>query len=239
MEWSPVEGAGATRIVKFFVFAGGDGGPNAPRQLSANLDTFGEKYVPNLCNNCHGGSYLPAAATPTFAEINMGSSFRELDTATYKYPGGRTTPDATEKAAFHQQNTIARGANGESVSVQPIKDLIDGWYAGGTDDQDNSFTPPNFSGSPESTLYLDVVRHSCRTCHVALDSDINWTDYTQLKTYRGFGDFFKDFVLCNTRIMPHSVITYRNFWLSASPHRPATLRTFQDGTDWEEIGVCE
>lgn len=239
MEWSPVEGAGTTRIVKFFVYIGADGGPNAPREFSANLDTFGEKFVPNLCNNCHGGSYFPVGATPSFAEINMGASFRELDIATYKYPDGRLTPDATEKAAFKAQNLIARGANGETVSIQPIKDLIDGWYVGGTDDQDNTYTPPAFSGAPENTLYQDVIRHSCRTCHVALDSDLDWTDYEQLKLRRGFGDFLKDFVLCETRIMPHAVITYRNFWLSAAPHRPAAFRNYQDGSDWEEIGPCE
>lgn len=239
MEWSPVEGAGTTRIVKFFVYLGADNGPNAPRVTSANLDTFGEKYVPNLCNNCHGGSYIGVGTTPTFANINMGSSFRELDTATYKYPGLALTPDAAAKTAFKEQNNIVRAANGDNISVQVIKDLIDGWYAGGTDDQDNTYTPPAFAGTPEKALYQDVVRHSCRTCHVALETDINWTDYEQLKLRRGFGDFLKDYVLCETRIMPHAVITYRNFFLSSLPHRPAILRDFVDGSDWEEIGPCE
>ncbi|HSE64301.1 MAG TPA: hypothetical protein VLG15_11895, partial [Thermoanaerobaculia bacterium] len=242
MEYSTVTGQGSTRIVKFFVFAGADFGPNAPRQPSANLDKFGEKFVPNLCLNCHGGSYFPPTTGPTFADIDMGSSFRELDTATYKFPGLRLTPNATEKAAFKQQNEVVRGASNSTISVKGIKDLISGWYPGASTDQDNSFTPPGWTGNPRQTLYHDVVKASCRTCHVALGPgtgdqfDVDWTTYDQLK---GRHDFLKGFVLCEDRFMPHAVITYRNFWLSGSPHRPASLRTFQDGSNWTQLGICQ
>ena len=124
MEYSPVEGQGATRVVKFFVYAGAGGGANAPRVEFADLDGFGPKFVPNLCNNCHGGDYNPAnAAAPTFAEINMGAAFRELDIATYKFPGGRLVANNAEKDAFRTQNLIVKGAAaGETISLQGIKD---------------------------------------------------------------------------------------------------------------------
>jgi len=248
MEYSPVEGQGTTRVVKFFVFAGGDFKANAPRSTSANLDGFEAKYVPNLCLNCHAGTtYGPSVpAAPTFAEINMGAVFRELDYATYKFPDGREPADinATEKAAFKRQNEIVKGAaSGDTITIQPIKDLIAGWYAGGTDDQDNNFTPAGWVGAPQQGLYHDVVKQSCRTCHVALDAStdpggIGWITYEQLRSVREFG-LLESFALCTPRIMPHSVITYRNFWLSASPHRPASLRTFTNGSGWSEIGPCE
>ena len=242
MEYATVAGQGATRIVKFFVFAGADFGPNAPRQPSANLDGFGEKFVPNLCLNCHGGSYSPPATGPTFTDVNMGSSFRELDIATYKFPGGRLTANAAEKAVFKQQNEVVRGASNSTISVKGIKDLISGWYPGASADQDNSFTPPGWAGNPRQALYHDIVKASCRTCHVALgpgtgdEFDVDWTTYDQLKNRRGF---LKSFVLCEDRFMPHAVITYRNFWLSGSPHRPAVLRTFQDGSNWAQLGPCQ
>ncbi|HEV8658603.1 MAG TPA: hypothetical protein VGS96_08230 [Thermoanaerobaculia bacterium] len=243
MEYGPVFGQGATRIVKFFVFAGNGGGANATRQTGADLDGFGVKFVPNLCLNCHGGNYNPAnPAAPTFAETNMGASFRELDTATYKFPGFRLAPNATEKAAFHQQNTIVKGLNaGDTIAIQPIKDLITGWYAGGTDDQDNSYTPPGWVGAPQQNLYRDLIRHSCRTCHVAQDADtsnfgIGWITYDQLKQRHGLLQYF---VLCDGRFMPHAVTTYRNFWLSASPHQPAVLRDFSNGAGWPALGVCQ
>jgi hypothetical protein len=243
MEYGPVEGQGTTRIVKFFVFKGGDFARNAPRAPSADLDGFGEKFVPNLCLNCHGGNYLPAnAAAPTFAEINMGASFRELDIATYKFPGGRLLADNAEKTAFRQQNLIVKGAAaGDTITIQPIKDLISGWYPAASIDQDNSFTPGGWTGAPQQDLYHDVVKQSCRTCHVALDADssefgLGWISYEQLQLRY---DFLQGFVLCESRVMPHAVTTYRNFWLSTGPHRPAVLRDFVDGADWPALGVCQ
>ena len=243
MEYSPVEGQGTTRIVKFFVFVGNGNGAAATRQAGAELDGFGVKFVPNLCLNCHGGSFSPAnVAAPTFAEVNMLASFRELDTATYKFPGGRLTPNNTEKDAFKQQNLIVKGLNtGDTLTRQAIKDLISGWYPGASSDQDNSYTPTGWTGSPQQGLYHDVVKNSCRTCHIAFVSSensggFNWNRYDQLKARHGF---LSSFVLCEARYMPHAVITYRNFWLSGSPHRPGSLRNFSDGANWTALGMCQ
>src|SRR6185369_4706569 len=124
------EGQGTTKIVKFFVFSGGSGGRDAPRQGGADLDGFGVKFVPNLCNNCHGGNYSPNnPASPTFAEINMLASFRELDLETFLFPGGRTTATSAEQDRFRQQNQLVGSAG--TISVQAIKDLITNWYAAG------------------------------------------------------------------------------------------------------------
>lgn len=242
MEYGPVEGQGPTRIVKFFVYTGGDFAANAPRAAAADLDGFGPKFVPNLCNNCHGGNYSPAnAAAPTFAEINMGASFRELDIATFKFAEGRLVANNIEKTAFRSQNLIVKGAAvGDSIAIQPIKDLIAGWYPGASIEQDNSFTPPGWVGAPQQDLYHNVVKQSCRTCHVGLDAEpssagIGWITYEQLRIRRGVLDYY---VLCDGRFMPHAVTTYRNFWLSASPHRPAVLRTFSNGPGWQPIGPC-
>jgi len=242
MEYGPVEGQGTTRIVKFFVFNGGNGADTAPRAAAADLDGFEPKFVPNLCLNCHGGNYNPLnPAAPTFAEINAGASFRELDIGTYKFPGGRLVADNAEKIAFKIQNLIVKGAApGDTITIQPIKDLIAGWYPGASVEQDNTFTPTGWLGLPQQDLYRDVVKQSCRTCHVAQDADtsnngVGWISYGQLQLRRSLLDTY---VLCDSRVMPHAVITYRNFWLSASPHRPAVLRTFSNGAGWPAIGPC-
>jgi hypothetical protein len=242
MEYSPIEAHGATPqsqpIVKFFVFAGNGGQQSASRATSADLDGFGQKYVPNLCLNCHGGNYSPS--TPlTFADVDMRANFRELDTATYKFPGGRTTPNSTEDAQFRQQNQLIAAA-GSHVTTQAIRDLIAGWYAG-PGGEDNTWTPSGWSGNPQQGLYHDVVKRSCRTCHVALDDGttqdkLDWVTYDQLKLRH---DFLKSIVLCSGRLMPHAVVTYRNFWLSGSPHRPGVLRTYTDGSAWTALGDCQ
>jgi len=244
MEYGPVEGQGATRIVKFFVYNGGNGADTAPRAPAADLDNFEPKFVPNLCLNCHGGNYNPAnPASPTFAEINTVASFRELDIATYKFPGGRLVANNPEKTAFRQQNLIVKGAApGDTITIQPIKDLIAGWYPAASIEQDNAFTPAGWAGAPRQGLYHDVVKQSCRTCHVALDADtsnngIGWISYEQLRLRREFG-ILQNIALCEGRFMPHAVITYRNFWLSASPHRPAVLRDFTNGAGWPALGPC-
>lgn len=247
MEYGPVAGQGPTRIVKFFVYAGADFAANAPRAPAADLDGFGPKFVPNLCLNCHGGNYNPDnAASPTFAEVNMGATFRELDIETYKFPEGRLLANNAEKTAFRQQNLIVKGlAPTDTITNQPIKELIAGWYPGASIEQDNTFTPTDWAGAPRQGLYHDVVKQSCRTCHIALDADtgefgLGWITYDQLRFRRNLNEFANlgRYVLCGSRIMPHAVITYRNFWLSTSPHRPAVLRTFSNGTGWPAIGPC-
>jgi hypothetical protein len=175
----------------------------------------------------------------------MGAHFRELDYATYKFPGGRVVPDAAEKDRFKFQNLLVANA-GSGCASKGIRKLIAGWYPGASTDQDNNgYTPPDWTGSPRNTLYHQIVKASCRTCHVAFDEDtspedtavgtINWTAYDQLKLRHGF---LKSFVLCDDRFMPHAVITYRNFWLSGSPHQPGVLRTYSDGSAWTALGDC-
>lgn len=85
------------------------------------------------------------------------------------------------------------------------------------------------------------MKQSWRTCHVAQDADpsdfgIGWITYAQLQQR---SDSLENFVLCRGRYMPHAVITYRNFWLSGSPHRPAVLRDFSNGAGWPAIGPCQ
>lgn len=242
MEFSPVEGD-VTPIVKFFVYAG----VGEVRQPAADLDGFGAKFVPNLCLNCHGGSYFnPIPAS--LADVNMGSSFRELDLATYKFPGLRTTANAAEQAAFKKQNQLITASAG--AARLPITQLIDGWYApAGTGlTQDNSFTPAAWAGAPQQTLYHDVVKVSCRTCHIAFVSadnagGIDWNRYDQLRPRR---NDVRDLVIgpaisdTAARVMPHALVTYRNFWIEQVPsHRPTRLWNYSDATPpgWVAIGA--
>src|SRR5262249_121722 len=77
MECSPVEGGEFAKVpvVKFYVYESRD--PEAKRLTSANLDGVGEKFVPNLCLNCHGGDYDAVVGEAAGSAIKMKTYFRE------------------------------------------------------------------------------------------------------------------------------------------------------------------
>ena len=89
MEYTPLASASSgtgidPRVVKFFVYGAGGQLVN-----SADLDGFGQKFVPGLCQNCHGGDRFTIASTAalpvaTADEVRLrpdptqvGASFRQ------------------------------------------------------------------------------------------------------------------------------------------------------------------
>jgi hypothetical protein len=191
MEWSQIEGQSGA-IVKFFVYGSGGFPDPSPDQdvIQEGIDLgVGTKFVPNLCLECHGDTQ---------------AKFREFDTATFKYPGGRSGPNATEQAAFKRQNLIVRGRDQDiTLSTRAIKDLINGWYGiaeikVGTSflyidphpsfaSEMNNWFPSSSSSSFGSSgssgwsgqvdLYQKVVAKSCRTCHISFGDGLNWASY--------------------------------------------------------------
>lgn len=244
----------AGRVVKFFVYAGNGGLGLAKLVNSANLDGFGEKFVPNLCQNCHGGEFYNPAITsaPTPLEISLrpnpiaiGASFREFDIPAFRFPGGAINPTALTQQALYDLNQLVKLSGPQPAIV----DLIDGWYATAPPAQDNNWAPAAWKTpavpAQAEPLYRNVVARSCRTCHVAFGSDpvpfgIDWTTYAQFRSHRGGVDSY----VCGTnKFMPHALITYKNFWLSTAPSRPAALQSFQipggPPFDWAQFASCD
>jgi hypothetical protein len=235
MEYSAIEGAeGAGKIVKFYVFKGGN--VSGPRLLSVSLETNGqEKYVPGLCVVCHGGTYSPdMSSNITPDEADLGSSFREFDLATFKYP--TATPRSSQEASFKRLNEIVT----DTKPAPAISDLVSGWYRSSAV-QDNDFIPSDWKGDAQSKLYKNVVAKSCRTCHVALvssysNSVMSWTSYNQFQAEKGR---IQSFVCGKNKFMPHAFVTFSNFWLRDDKSGPATLASFKD-TNWDPpFGDCK
>jgi hypothetical protein len=251
MEWSPVEPTQNPNVVKFFIYNGATA--TAPSTRSVDLDGGGQKYVPQLCANCHGGDY-------TSGNPEMHASFREFDLATFKLPGGREVPDVDERAGFKRQNLLVRGDHStDNISTSAIKDLIDGWYGItqiGTGFSDSPFTgqysnwfPPGWSDAPGASsthtsheyLYRTVVAKSCRTCHVAFTNNIDkgpqnkgidWTTFDQFNSDKSailFYVFPSNINQAPNPSMPHSFVTYKNFWSSRNPSESQILTNF---TGW-------
>jgi hypothetical protein len=228
MEYAPVEVyEGVGPIVKFFVYKGRSA--SSPRLGSADLDDFGQKFVPNLCLNCHGGtsnlagvSLAPIVPGPgmfgwvnilfallqRFAELqniaNDPSSFLPFDLPTLKYP--TAAPQATQEAAFKTLNSHVKDTNPRTGIV----DLVNGWYAGNSPTQIASFVPVGWTGSMAATdLYTKVVAPSCRTCHTAQTLDFLTYSTMQFSS-------FSNVCSASFKAMPHAYVTYKNFWLGGT-----------------------
>jgi hypothetical protein len=253
MEYSP--GPGGSRIVKFYAYGGGE--EDSARIFSADLDGAGQKFVPNLCLNCHGGVYFPANPNnPTIAEVDMGSSFREFDIYSFRdgtvanvngpalAVGIQEIVDLGDgqQPEFLEQNKMVRNTGPQAA----ISEIIDLWYNGNdTVPFDKDAVPSGWVTNDNidntESLYLKVVAKSCRTCHLAQPSvnanSLAWATYDQFKNARNSG--LLPFAVCygeaadadakRARFMPHANITFQNFWLDPTAY--GTLGNFT-GPGW-------
>ena len=216
MEFSP-HPSGGPSYTKFYVFNGA-----GARVNRANLDQRGDKFVPRLCVICHAGAYAP----PTLVNrADFGSRFIGFDLASYEYSGfAPAFARAGQEQAFRKLNRGIREHTNLSAALQQ---LIDGWYAGGGGvatggaTQTDSFVPPGWAA--KAALYTDVVRPSCRTCHVNRDAPLDWAKYTGTSIFvnpatSGFkenGPTIQPY-LCGMRLMPHAKVPYISFWAHSS-----------------------
>jgi hypothetical protein len=241
MEYTPLAGASSgpgidPKVVKFFVY-----GPGGQLVNSADLDGFGQKFVPGLCQNCHGGDQFTIASTAalpvaTADEVRLrpdptevGASLREFDLPSFGHPSGVSLDangvptDPVLLPRFQRLNDFVVASNPQ----QAIKDLVAGWKAlqPGTA-FDTTFAPPAWKGTPQRTaMYQQVVAKACRTCHVAFGATDpqfghNWATFDQ---FNNDNSFIQSYVCGTSKFMPHALMTYRNLWLSVGPHIPDVL----------------
>ncbi|MFV1984905.1 MAG: hypothetical protein ACC657_15265, partial [Thiohalomonadales bacterium] len=112
MEYSATPGSGATvgalsgrKFVKFFSYDGA-----GARISQIDLDGRGAKFVPGVCNTCHGGqgSALVAGVYPDNGDTN--AQFIPWNLSTFVYDGGATIP-ATLPPIFKRFNEGVIAAN--------------------------------------------------------------------------------------------------------------------------------
>jgi hypothetical protein len=83
--------------------------------------------------------------------------------------------------------------------------------------------PPAGATSTPTQLYQDVVRTSCRTCHVNRDHPLDWGRFSNGSifvdpTNTGFKQNGVTVLpmVCGVRSMPHAKVTYISFWMNSS-----------------------
>ena len=226
-----------TRVVKFYVWGGPPAATGDQLAPSANLDGFGARPVPQLCQECHGGHFtgVSKAGVPRWkaTTANLHSNFIAFDLR------GLTLPTylgvdykATQQAAFKALNTDI------VLSAQPgraVRAMIASMYPAGSSTQnENSETVGwrSTAGSPSPyAFYRDVIAASCRTCHYSQDTSVrgsptrtfnDWDQASELAKIAGTTAAF----VCQQQVMPHALITHRRFWLVQPPDQPRLLHDF-------------
>jgi hypothetical protein len=182
-------------------------------------------HIPSNCISCHGG-----AAYDKTGHSETGSLFLpfDLDQFEYENVGGRTRTD--QLTAFKHQNEMVRKVASVSGNGTAIKNQLDTWYANTSFQTDktevfeNNFNPAAVpSGWSNGSVFFNVVRASCRTCHVSNPGQANLTFDTESQFDSLAGLAAND--LCSMA-MPHSLQSLREFWQS---NRPATLEAYYRG----------
>ncbi len=220
MEYSPISESGTDPVVKFYVYDA-----NGNRVGAADLDGLGARPVPQLCMMCHGGSLkgdvnaYGVADFRTENDVKLGSKFLPFDLATFTFS---TLPGYTKS----DQQAAFRLLNKEIVlSTNPgkaIEEVIDEMYENGNLVQIEDFVVPGWDTDDASRdFYRNVIAKSCRSCHLATT-----LKPTALSGTKGFPLRFRNksdvvdrlgsiqALVCSAHVMPHSLVTYNNFWLS-------------------------
>ena len=188
----------AKRYTRFYVY-----GSNGQILHEANLDGAGLKGVPNLCVTCHGGDFYSAGGS-----TNLGSKFLPFDLESYSFHPGF----GIQHTELAKMNAAVR----ETMPTAAIADLIKGWY--GTSDpmtnplafnQGHVPTQPLLSWTPDTNLYSNMFKQSCRICHISRNGDVSmqFNSYSAFQNY-GFGKYSANISLQ----MPHAQRTWGGYW---------------------------
>ncbi|KPJ93366.1 MAG: hypothetical protein AMJ53_07410 [Gammaproteobacteria bacterium SG8_11] len=217
----------APRFSTFYVFDGNDN-----RDLGADLDGRGFKFVPGLCNTCHGGrpKALVNGVYPDGGDTGAGFIPWDLDTYLFE--------DATAAVSRTQQESQFKIFNETVLRTNPTsaqRELIEGWY-GGPNLPANAFNggfvpdgwlPPSAPANA-TQLYIQVVGPSCRACHVMrgsdLQNDIDFASYDKFASYK----HRIETLVYDEGTMPLALRTFDRFWINDTI--PETLAEFLDSS---------
>jgi len=241
-------GKGEKKIVTFYTYIGDKGalGTNlvgGQRVLSANLDGRGEKFQPGVCNVCHGGApkQLVNGVYPDHGDTNAG--FLAWDMDLFKYDiDGSTYSRANLEPIMKEFNRTVLGVQRDPAAFfvnglgthTARNQMIYGWYGGlGLPNSFNgSFVPPGWTPGTltgilgdvpvpagADTFYLQVIKPTCRLCHVQRDTitlrsgsgylgGVSFTDYSHFIHYK---DEIEDLVY-DQGAMPMALRTFDHFW---------------------------
>jgi len=115
--------------------------------------------------------------------------------------------------------------------------LVQGWYGNSSPlagTFNGSFTPSGWQAPyapPDAdVLYQDVIRESCRICHLQRADDRTGRGFSSFDEFLSWAPRIEQLVF-REGIMPRALPTYFNFWTSDDPHQATLLASFLDNVD--------
>lgn len=232
-------GANGPKFVKFFVFD-----TSGNRKLLVDQDGLGEKAMPNICVNCHGGRGDPLNADGTFPTVRNSVSQQAGDTTsrlqflkvhTFDFSSERDVVTntvrtrASQESAFKTINqwiyaTYPTSATTNEWNGTVTRNLIEAVYGGPTfpsstysDSAFTSFVPDNnWTTSGQSGLYQNVVSPWCMTCHMLRGTNNqNDISFTTFTQFSAYADRIKAHVYDRGN-MPLAKIVFEDFWANGT-----------------------
>jgi hypothetical protein len=152
--------------MKFYVYR-----PDGSLATNTVFDPSGPKYVPYACLHCHGSALYDYYGYHSFPYGN----FVVLDPQAYRYPGARKSDASSldlQQEKFRRINRLLSfGHPADSPYTKLLQSIYPGQnglgvYIPGTKAIDSP-VPMLWSGLP--AIWHDVVKPSCRTCHMWQD----------------------------------------------------------------------
>lgn len=232
----------STPIAKFFTFEppGSDGVQD--RAIKANLDGRGDRYMPHICVQCHGGRLLPLenadGELPRLrTSDNLGlpgdveAKLQPLLVDTFDFPESGTFSRASQEEALRRINAAVHasygagdyGGSGEWYATFG-QSMVDGWYSGDVTVTGRSFDsgfvptawePDTTGGNPppgSDDLFTDVVVPRCMVCHMLRGTTLQ--SDVQFATYSAFEGHAAQIerLVYDEALMPAALLQFDRFW---------------------------
>lgn len=171
MEYRATPSSGDKRLVQFYTFAPDLESGEFKRVRSANLDGRGEKYMPQVCTVCHGGT--PGGVTNSLygahGDGDVGATFLPWDLDSFLFSDESGPNSDLSYTDQSQRSNYTRSAQSEQLKklnqlayltyedqestrqdrdrFALVKQLVEGWY-GSADEgaQHRAFTSGTFDG---------------------------------------------------------------------------------------------
>jgi hypothetical protein len=191
--------------VQFYTY-NGDG----DRREWAQLDTLGPRPVPQVCMNCHGGSYDSDKHLAIFAR------FLPMDpnVVVFSETPGVTRADQEER--IRVINELSTHSPLTPAQRQMVDGLYDGQVAVPNTVSKNQWFPPAWNDTDaHRDLFDKVVKPNCETCHLAMQTGPTGDTLAIYHLFEAPSSLLEaglPAVVCGAFSMPNSQATRLNFW---------------------------